>query len=571
MKKFLFIFFSMFLNVAMAQEMLPEHKLLQRLKSRVYRNFQIPSASMTSEQNGSVSMSKKLKGDVLPPSVGPLLSDQWDQYGALTRQTPLIDGKHTTVGCVALAMSQVMHFWKYPICGTGSFTYDDSLGCKQVLTAKFYEHTYQWDKMLDIYREGEYTDEQADAGALLCSDCGISVKMRYGLDASGAQSVMQAVAMPKYFGYDDEEQIYFRDLYTKAEITQMLKTELAKGRPVLMSGYNYNGGHAFVVDGYDENDWFHINLGNPDGPDDGDCWTPLDCMSPDMPKWTEVDSPESGLNLLQLFVMGAVPSTHPTASHRETHIYAMEGIEAVDTVSTDESDIMRICTHQLSNLGRSLHTDSVSIMLAKDGEIVDTLYTFTHEFLLEEIDDTTYTDTIDIRLPDYLQKGTYHLTPMFKDNGEWIEVRTTIGTPNYLLLNVSEEKNVLSSDTANTAYLTLEDFDIPDLIINGSTPDVSITLKNHNCEISGRVYLLMEPLDESGKEFYLLRQGVTMQKDEVSTRRFHKTAIYAPKTGHYRLHFLYDSNLFSSELKELTPETIEVSVLHSGVIEIARR
>ena len=69
----------------------------------------------------------------------------------------------------------------------------------------------------------------------------------------------------------------------------------------------------------------------------------------------------------------------------------------------------------------------------------------------------------------------------------------------------------------------------------------------------------------------LLRQGVTMQKDEVSTRRFHKTAIYAPKTGHYRLHFLYDSNLFSSELKELTPETIEVSVLHSGVIEIARR
>ena len=170
-----------------------------------------------------------------------------------------------------------------------------------------------------------------------------------------------------------------------------------------------------------------------------------------------------------------------------------------------------------------------------------------------------------------MQKGTYHLTPMFKDNGEWIEVRTTTGTPNYLLLNVSEEKNVLSSDTANTAYLTLEDFDIPDLIINGSTPDVSITLKNHNCEISGRVYLLMEPLDESGKEFYLLRQGVTMQKDEVSTRRFHKTAIYAPKTGHYRLHFLYDSNLFSSELKELTPETIEVSVLHSGVIEIARR
>ena len=571
MKNLLVIFFCMFLNIAMAQQMLPEHRLLQRLKSKEYRSFQIPSASITSGQNGVVSMSKKLKENSLPPSVAPLLSNQWDQYGVLTRQTPLIDGKHTTVGCVALAMAQVMHYWKYPIQGTGSFTYDDSLGCKQVLTSNFGEHTYEWGKMLDVYKEGEYTDEQVDAAALLCSDCGISVAMSYGLDASGAHSVMQAVAMPKYFGYDVEEQIYFRDLYTKDEITQMLKTELAAGRPILMSGYNYNGGHAYVVDGYDENDWFHTNWGNPDGPDDGDGWTPLDCMAPNMPQWYDPDSPESGLNLLQLFVMGAIPSTHPTASHRETHIYAMEGIEAIDTVQDADRERMRICTHQLANVGRSLHTDSVAIMLTQNGDIVDTLYVYSHDFLLEEIDDTTYTDTVNIRIPDYLQVGSYQLTPMFKDNGTWTEVRTTTGTPNYLLLDVSEEKCVLSSDTANTAYLTLEDFDIPDLIINGSTPDVSITLKNHNCEISGRVYLLMEPLDESGKEFYLLRQGVTMQKDEVSTRRFHKTAIYAPKTGHYRLHFLYDSNLFSSELKELTPETIEVSVLHSGVIEIARR
>lgn len=571
MKKILFILFCLCFQTISAQQMLPEHKLLQRLKSGDFRGFQTPSASATSENDGMVFMSKKLKGAALPPSVAPLLSDQWDQYGALTRKTPLIDGKHTTVGCVALAMAQVMHFWQYPICGTGSYTYDDSLGCQQVLTSNFYEHTYEWDKMLNIYQEGKYTDEQADAGALLCSDCGISVGMRYGLDASAAQSVMQAVAMPKYFGYDEGTQIYFRDLYTKAEITQMLKGELAKGRPVLMSGYNQNGGHAYVVDGYDENDWFHINMGNPDAPDDGDGWTPLDCMAPNSPQWYDSDSPESGLNLLQMFVMGAVPSTHSSASHRETHIYAMERIEAIDTEPADETGIAKICTHQIANLGRSLHTDSVSIMLTRDGTIVDTLYTFSRDFLLEEIDDTTYTDTIEVCLPECLQGGVYHLVPMFKDGGVWTEVRTSVGTPNYLLVDVSDGRCVLSSDTAHTAYLTLEDFDIPDLIINGTTPEMSFTLKNHNCEISGRVYLLMEPLDETRKPFYLLRQGITMQKDEVSTRRFHKTAIYAPRTGRYRLRFLYDSNLFADELIELTPETIEVSVLHAGAVEIARR
>jgi len=559
---------------------LPEHKMLKRLQTRhiaeprqygpgrtVRPADATDAAPAVLPAPTAFKAKKPAPPTVLPDSVGPLLPDQWDQKEPLWGMTPVVDGEHCAVGCVALAMAQVMHKWQHPEQGTGSFTYDDSLGCGQVLTADFYRHRYEWSLMPDRYVEGEYTRQQADAGALLCSDCGISVAMKYG-ETSGAQPVQQAIALPTYFGYDEGTQIYFRDFFSEEEITLMLKQELAAGRPVLISGYNFNGGHAFVIDGYNRDDWFHINLGNRDGEFDGDGWTPLACMAPDQPAWYDVDSPESGYNLLQVFVMGIVPNTHPEATHTDTHLFAMQRIEAVAD-RAGRADSLHVCVRDLSNIGRSLFTDSVAVMLTRDGQRLGPLYTYDRTFLLEEVDDTTYTDTLALPLPPGLEAGRYALQPMFRDGGQWQEVRTSTGTPNYLLLDVGADSVALCADSARTAYLTLEDYEVPDLMVNGSCPELSLTLKGHNAELSGRIYLLMEPVDEDGKAFYLIRQGITLKPGEVSTRRFHKTSVAAPRTGTYRLHIVYDNNLFGDELIRLTDEPIEVHVLRAADIQIA--
>jgi len=553
-------------------QQMPEHQMLRQLQTKptrqVYRPGQpvqnILPAVDTAERHAPRSRTADL-----PDSVGPLLTDQWDQEGPLRGMTPVVDGEHCVVGCVALAMAQLMHRWQHPEWGTGQFSYEDSLGCGQVLTADFSRHHYEWALMPDKYIEGEYTREQADAGAMLCSDCGISVGMRYGT-TSGAQPVQQAIALPTYFGYDEGTQLYFRDFYTKDEITLMLKRELAAGRPVLVSGYNVGGGHAFVIDGYNRDDWFHINVGNPDGEFDGDGWTPLDCMAPNQPAWYDTDSPESGYNLLQIFVLGAIPNTHPEATRTETHVFAMQRIEAAERC-TGRSDEVRLCVRDLSNVGRSLHCDSVSIMLCRDGERLCPLYTYDRTFLLEEVDDTTYTDTLSLRLPDGLSDGLYTVQPMFRDGDGWQPVRTSTGTPNYLLLRAEADSVVLSVDSARMGYLTLEDYEVPDLIINGSCPELSLTLQGHNAELAGRIYLLMEPTDEGGKAFYLARQGVSIAPGERSTRRFHKTAVHAPRTGTYRLHFVYEANLFAEELTELTEEPVEVTVVDVSSIQIAEK
>lgn len=553
-----------------------EHKMLKRLQTKprtVHRAGVTEGLANAGAEVLPVSALSKVRGKAqmadLPDSVGPLLTDRWNQEEPLWGMTPMLDGEHCLVGCVALSMAQVMRKWQYPEWGTGSFTYDDSLGCGQVLTADFYQHRYDWANMPDQYVKDEYTQEQADAGALLCSDCGISVSMRYG-KSSSAQPVQQAIALPTYFGYDEGAQIYFRDFYSEEEITLMLKQELAAGRPVLMSGYNYNGGHAYVIDGYNKDDWFHVNGGGTEGEYDWNDWTPLDCMSPNQPTWYDVDRPESGYNLLQMFVLGIVPRTHPDARQQVSHIYAMNRMDAVKT-RTGRKDSLHVCVRDLSNMGRSLHTDSVSIMLISNGERLCPVYTYDREFLLEEVDDTTYTDTLSIPLPDGLTEGQYALLPMFRDGGQWQEVRTSTGTPNYLLMDVEADSLTLYGDSARMAYVTLEDYEIPDFIINGTCPELSLTLKGHNAELSGRIYLLLEPQTEEEKPVFLIRQGITLKPGEESTYRFLKTRLFVPKTGTYRLRVVYDNSLFADNLFVLNEEPIEVTFMNVSGIQIAEK
>ena len=304
----------------------------------------------------------------LPDRVEPLLTDVWDQYAPFNNMCPADStGERCVVGCVATAMTQVMRYWQWPQRGIGSFEYTDSTGCQQTLKADFSAHTYDWGNMLDRYVEGQYNQKQADAVAQLSLDCGIAVKMRYSVLESGARSIYQPMALANYFDYDRGVQQYFRDFYSLEEITLMLKQELAAGRPVLVSGYNYNGGHAYVIDGYDEEDQFHIRLGNPGL--DGDTWTSLPEMVPDQPTWYTKGNPESGMNMLQMFTLGIMPSNHAQATGIERHNFAFQYICAV-TDSIKPSPVyprnqVALTVHDLSNMGWNLHTDSVSLMLKK--------------------------------------------------------------------------------------------------------------------------------------------------------------------------------------------------------------
>ena len=184
-------------------------------------------------------------------------------------------------GCVATAMGQVMKFWDYPERGTGSHTYYPEGYAQQ--TANFGETDYHFE-LMPLALDSTSTEEDYFYIAQFLHHCGIAVDMQYSGHGSGAYSFDVPIALSSYFGYTTDTDLptlsfWGFQWYTIEEWKQMLKDGgLDENLPLYYSGSDDNGagGHAFVCDGYDENDYFHFNWGWS-GRDDA--WCPIGALN----------------------------------------------------------------------------------------------------------------------------------------------------------------------------------------------------------------------------------------------------------------------------------------------------
>lgn len=202
-------------------------------------------------------------------SVEPLISALWGQDTPFNNMTPVYveNGKetHYVTGCVATAMSMILAYHKYPTSGEGSrsyvFTPGDGTSSAQTLKADFENTVYDYDNMLDVYTEGQYNDTQANAVATLMSHCGISVKMTYTKDGSGAYTADACRALRKYWRMNSDIKFFSRTFFPVDEWVNKLYCELNDDCPILYGGQSQSGGHEFILDGYDEEGLFHVNWG----------------------------------------------------------------------------------------------------------------------------------------------------------------------------------------------------------------------------------------------------------------------------------------------------------------------
>ncbi len=185
-----------------------------------------------------------------------LLTTKWNQNAPYNKFCP----GNSYAGCVATAMSQVMNYWKYPTHGWGHHSYIHYAWGE--LAVNFAESEYDFSLMPNTIGM-ESPVEYIDAIAKFMYDCGVAVDMDYSTDGSGAYSQDVPEAVLKYFGYTNRCRIYSRDAFELAEFQKILKDQFDLGWPCYYSGSDTNGGggHAFVCDGYDENDLFHFNWG----------------------------------------------------------------------------------------------------------------------------------------------------------------------------------------------------------------------------------------------------------------------------------------------------------------------
>ena len=218
----------------------------------------IEADEATAKQWEMAKTTGKLNDSKSTKAVAPLLTDKWNQGCLYNSLCPTMSGPcvHAEVGCVAVAMGQIMRYWGYPTTGWGTHSYTNA---GLTLSADFGNTTYDWEHMPDSLTENS-SEAEIEAVATLLYHCGVSLEMRYGPNGSLANTGDVINALRRYFNYTRQIHKEKKSDYSDEEWSSLLMNSLDLSRPVQYVGYG-SGGHSFVCDGYDSNGLFHFNWG----------------------------------------------------------------------------------------------------------------------------------------------------------------------------------------------------------------------------------------------------------------------------------------------------------------------
>lgn len=194
-----------------------------------------------------------------PVGAKMLNTARWSQIAPYNNYCPVDGDAHSLTGCTQTAMAIIMYHYRWPERANGvTEAYTTTKGL--YVPSRDLNHAYDWDSMLETYVEGGYSAEAADAVAVLMADIGYAFRAEYTAIDTGALPDMYALY--EKFGYSPASNMVMRRNYLSEQWNGMLRREIEFSRPVFYAGYTAEGsGHAFVIDGIDDNNYLHVNWG----------------------------------------------------------------------------------------------------------------------------------------------------------------------------------------------------------------------------------------------------------------------------------------------------------------------
>lgn len=190
-------------------------------------------------------------------------------YNYYCPRIPVDDGQSCT-GCVATAISMVMLYHQWPPCGTGVLP-DYEMPYEGSSYSGYYHipghalgHEYKWSLMptVDVSTDqASYVPTEGEKQvAWLMYDCGIMMEAMYSYEGTGAYSQYIPSRLHKYMYYKKANYVT-KDTYTGDWLT-LIKDQIDRGLPVIYGADDPSqGGHQFVVCGYDPSDKLYVNWG----------------------------------------------------------------------------------------------------------------------------------------------------------------------------------------------------------------------------------------------------------------------------------------------------------------------
>ena len=186
--------------------------------------------------------------------ITPLLMSHWDQGKPFNTLCPIdpMTNERSITGCTAVALAQVMYYYKWPEVGNGNVSYQWH---DQTLSADLSKVHFLLDKMKADYQYN--TPDEDNAVATLLYNCALTVGSNFSSDET--PGYLSRETLSSYFGYKDQIAWLALDETTIDDFEATIYHELENERPVLFSASG-DGSHAMVIDGFQDG-YFHINFG----------------------------------------------------------------------------------------------------------------------------------------------------------------------------------------------------------------------------------------------------------------------------------------------------------------------
>lgn len=457
-------------------------------------------------------------------SIAPLLTCLWDQGNPYNISCPdyyNADGTtgRSATGCVATALAQVLYFHKFPAqtkrtIPNLSNTYTLSDGTKKIVSLPAIRSNTKidWDNMLDKYN-GSETDEQKKAVGDLMLLVGQAVKMGYGASSGSSYSEARKLFV-NYLGYDDGVQILRSDKYGIQEWFEMIYDELAAGYPVAYGGSSTGGGHAFVVDGFDGDQLFHLNWGWSGGSNGYFLITVLNPGDQGIGGSTSAD----GYSMSQdaILYLRAEDDGIPAPTDNGTHL----------TINDTEISGTTIKSNYINWTGSTNSFNGAIVMKNESGELVPVSNTQTANSLGANY---YLSWSFDLK-GKFSTPGTYKVTPASK-----LTTSTTWQTlynlkDEYIEAVVDEDLNVSLVHVKPSMILSVENWAYPGSLVKGEQQNVTVTFKNDGDEFLKEVSLYASKTSDKGSSVSRALVGVKAGETNVITFYFKPT-----ESGTYNL------------------------------------
>ncbi len=378
-------------------------------------------------QNNGTTLAAPVRSMPRAVAVPPILTSKWNQRDPYNLLAPCYSGTNrAAAGCVATAMAQIMYAYKYPAAGQGTYSYlwvsQNNPSLSATLSADFGNTDYRWDLMQDTYTSSA-SEESRQAVATLLYHCGVSVDMGYDCNAgheSGAVTSKVPAALASYFGYDTRYQSVRKDVYPADSLERIIYEELSLRHPVLVSGSNDEGGHAFVCDGYDGQGYFHFNWGWG-GTSDG--YFLLSALNPGT---QGVGGTTKGYNKGTTFFIGLQPY-NPSAKVQPQQL-AADSI-TLSATSVGRSESLAVSAYRIQNYGLDdYNSGRIGVALYDDdGTQMVALLASASFSLKSNYYRTSAFVFSNVTVPAAVESGTYRLCVVYEDPAYgWLRMLNTM-------------------------------------------------------------------------------------------------------------------------------------------------